>query len=185
MQRLFVAILLPEMLSQQLSLMQGGVPGARWEPAEKMHLTVRFIGDVDGGQVRAITAALERVRAPAFDLALAGAGHFPPRGDPKVIWIGVDDRSSLDVLRTRIDRALERAGVEPEGRNFSPHVTLARLHDAPHHKVAEFLQNHVTFFAPSFRVDAFALMSSILTRGGSKYRVDEVFPLDETPGTPS
>lgn len=177
MKRLFVAIPLPELLAQQLVLLQGGIPGARWEPAEKLHLTLHFIGETDAGHMRRLEAGLRRIQAAPFSLALRGVGHFPPRGQPRVVWAGVDAPPDLVQLHARVGRMLEEEGAEIERRKFAPHVTLARLRDAPAAKVAEFIVHHNLFSTPPFAVDRFTLMSSVRGPRGSSYREEASFPL--------
>lgn len=176
MPRLFTAVPLPEPVRQHLALLGGGVPGARWEPEEKLHLTLRFIGEIDGGTAKDVTEALATVRFPAFTLVLRGCGHFPPRGQPRTIWIGVQDARPLQELHAKIDRVLTREGLEPDRRKFAPHVTLARLRNAPERKVAEFEAYHNLFVSQPIDVEAFSLMSSVRNDRGSKYRVERIFP---------
>lgn len=176
--RVFVALELPEVLAQQLALMGGGIPGARWEPAEKLHLTVRFLGEIEGAVLDDTIAALGRVRMDRFWLTLAGVGHFPPRGQPRSVWAGVKDPTQVTALHEKVERALEDVDVEPDRRKFAPHVTLARLKGSPERKVAEFLMHHSLFSAPPFHVEHFTLMSSVRGAAGSKYRVEQRFELD-------
>lgn len=176
--RVFVALELPEVLTMQLSLMGGGIPGARWEQQEKLHLTLRFLGEVEGLVLAETIAALERVRMEPFLLTLAGVGHFPPRGQPKSVWAGVRDAKDVSELHDRIERELDDVDVEKDRRKFAPHVTLARLKAAPEKKVVDFLMHHSLFEAPPFEVAHFTLMSSVRSPSGSKYRVEQRFPLE-------
>ncbi|MCA9713274.1 MAG: RNA 2',3'-cyclic phosphodiesterase [Myxococcales bacterium] len=177
MPRLFIGLDLPDLVDQQLELLHGGLPGARWEGRDKLHLTLTFLGDTDGGLARAITDALGELEAPAFELELAGVGVFPPRGQPRVIWVGVRHPEPVRELKRRVDRLLTPLGIEPERRKFAPHVTLARLKRTPERRVAEFVQAHALYACLPFRVDAVRLYSSVLSRHGSKYRVEAAFPL--------
>ncbi|MEM7160394.1 MAG: RNA 2',3'-cyclic phosphodiesterase [Myxococcota bacterium] len=177
--RLFVGLDLPSSVNDHLSLVSGGIPRARWQTAEQRHLTLRFIGEVDGGTQRAIVEALQTVRQPRFTMNLAGIGHFPPRGEPRSVWAGVEPPEPLHELAGKIEQTLRTIGLEPDSRNFAPHVTLARLRGAPKTKVIEFLQNQALLRTQSFEVDAFLLYSSILSPRGSKYTVEETFALDD------
>ncbi|MCR9160357.1 MAG: RNA 2',3'-cyclic phosphodiesterase [Nannocystaceae bacterium] len=181
--RLFVGIAMPPLLAQQLVLLGGGIEGARWEPAEKLHLTLRFVGDVDGGMRAALDTALRSVRGERFSLTLRGCGHFPPRGEPRALWVGLEDSPPLRALQQSIEAALREAGFEPDTRNFAPHVTLARLRRANAKKLAGWLSSHALWDAPPFSVEAFTLFSSILGPGGSKYTPEATYPLDG-PATP-
>jgi 2'-5' RNA ligase len=176
--RLFVAIPMPEALADHLVLLQGGVPGARWETKEKLHLTLRFVGDVDGGVAARVADALGAVHAASFTFALRGVGHFPPRGAPRSLWAGVADPRPLRALHDKIERALSRIGLEPDPRNFSPHVTIGRLKGSPEGRVAAFIAHHALFASVDVDVDSFALMSSVTGSGGSTYRIERRYPLD-------
>lgn len=176
--RLFVGIDLPPQIEDHLALVGGGIPRARWEERDKLHVTLRFIGDVDGGTKRRIEDALGDVRHPPFTLAVAGVGFFAPGGKPRILWAGLDDPTPVMELHARVERVLQQAGLEPEGRKYTPHVTLARLSDAPRAKVIEFLQHHALLRTLSFEVRAFQLYSSVLSPRGSKYRIEHHFPLE-------
>ncbi len=175
--RLFVGIEVPTVIAEHLALVGGGIPGARWEDRDKLHVTVRFIGDVDGGTARRVEAALAEVERPSFSLTLAGVGHFPPSGEPRVLWAGVEDPAPLHALHQAVDRTLIRLGLDPEGRNYAPHVTLARLRKPPRRRVIEFLQHQALLRTAPFVVEAFQLFSSVLSPRGSKYRVERDYPL--------
>ena len=103
--RLFAAITLPDDINDELELFASGLPGARWSPAERRHLTVRFIGEVDGLVYQDVVSALDGVQVPSFELSLRGVGHFPPRGAPKSLWAGVEEsekpRTANDLERYR------------------------------------------------------------------------------------
>lgn len=179
MPRAFVGIKLPEEVQEHLVLVQGGIPGARWEARDKLHLTLRFIGEVDGGVMRQAADALRTVQRPRFTLRLAGIGHFPPRGKPRSVWVGVENPVPVVDLHERIEHALAKVGLEPERRKFAPHVTLARLRDAPPRKVAEFMAHHALLKPAPFEVDSFQLFTSVRSPTGSKYRIEELFALEE------
>lgn len=177
MPRIFIGLDLPSAIDDYLDLVGGGIPGARWEGRDRLHATLRFLGDLEGAQLRALYAALETVRAPRLTLQIAGVGVFPPRGDPRVLWAGfADDRGVVDLQR-RIERALVHAGFDPEPRKFAAHVTLARCKDAPEDRVAAFLSHHALLRTEAFEQDAFYVYSSILSPSGAKYRIERRFPL--------
>lgn len=184
---LFVAIRPPAEIATHLSLVQGGIPGARWEPEEKLHLTLRYLGQVEGGTMRAVTEVLSTFAgsgAPA--LTLRGVGTFPPRGAPRSLWVGVEDPAPLVQLHTRLEHRLRPLdGVAPDARKFAPHLTLARLKDAPPAKVAAFLAHHALLQLPTFPVERLWLMSSVRSPGGSSYRVEAAVSLTRSaPTTP-
>ena len=161
MYRLFVSIELPDDVKHSLARLSGDVPGARWLEADEMHLTVRFIGEVDGLVYDDVLAALDEVCAAPFELALRGVGHFPPRGEPRILWAGLDRSDALRVLHDRVESALVRAGVEADHRKFSPHVTLARLKGTPARAVGSFLAMNGLFRTEAFPVREFHLFSSL------------------------
>ena len=180
--RLFVAVALPAAERQRLALIGGGVPGARWLPAENLHLTLRFIGEADGHAFQDITAALQEIDAAAFDLRLSGVGYFGDKHRVRVLWAGVDGNDALRALQQRVETALVRAGLPPEGRKFHPHVTLARLRDAPLGRVERFLAEHGGYASLPFPVNEFVLFSSHLGGEGAVYRPEAEFPLREAAG---
>ena len=179
MPRLFIAVDLPEEIRNNLGKISFGIPGARWVDPLQIHLTVRFVGEVDGTTFLDIKAALEQVRLSPFLLALKGVGHFPPRGKPRVLWVGIEQSQPLQTLKNRIDKILAGVGLQPEGRKFSPHITLARLRNSPIHKVANFLAGNGLFSQEPFEVMDFKLYSSSLTPKGAIHKVEKVYPLTD------
>ena len=177
MPRLFIAIDLPAAIRNNLGAMSFGIPGAKWVDPQQIHLTVRFIGDVDGTIFLDIKEALTQVESPSFPMALKGVGHFPPRGKPRVLWVGIEQNPSLQSLKKRIDAILAGVGLAPEGRKFSPHITLARLKNSPVQKVANFLAGNGLFSQEPFEVREFKLYSSTLTPKGAIHKVEKVYPL--------
>jgi RNA 2',3'-cyclic 3'-phosphodiesterase len=175
--RLFTAIEIPQAVRMRLSLLQGGVPGARWSPPENLHLTLRFIGEVDEATANDIDDVLSALHMPAFDLTLKGAGEFGGR-DPHALWVGVAPNEPLMRLAAKIESGLQRMGLAAETRKYSPHVTLARLRDAPMMKVREFLAAHAPFDSGPFAVKAFTLFSSHGSSAGSLYRPERTYALD-------
>ncbi|MDW7771319.1 MAG: RNA 2',3'-cyclic phosphodiesterase [Desulfobulbaceae bacterium] len=178
MPRLFVAIDLPSSIRKQLSALCCGLPGARWITPEQMHLTLRFIGEVDGREFRLIREALAELCCASFSLRLKDIGFFPPRGNPRVLWVGVHKNEQLIQLRNRIESVLVRTGLEPEGRKFSPHITLARLRNTPGLRIGAYLAHNSLFVTEEFQVMEFLLYSSVLNDKGAKHYVEEAYPLD-------
>jgi len=177
MYRLFVSVDVPDDVKQSLARLAGDVPGARWLEPDEIHLTVRFIGEVDGLVFDDVLAALESVRLAPFALALRGVGHFPPRGEPRILWAGLERSDALRALHDRIESAVVRAGVEPERRKFAPHVTLARLRGTPPRAVGSFVAMNGLFRSEPFTVDAFHLYSSNLSAKRAVHRVEATYPL--------
>ena len=177
MPRLFIALDLPDPMKKNLAALFFGIPGARWVALDQLHLTVRFIGDVDGSLFLDIKSTLKEVSLSPFDVQLKGVGHFPPRGAPRVIWVGLKKSEPLQALRKKIDTTLLKVGLEPEGRKFSPHITLARLKNTPVQKIANFLSGNGLFSQEPFQVNDFMLYSSTLTRKGAIHKIERVYSL--------
>lgn len=175
--RLFVALALPETIRWQLRLLCGGLPGARWVPPENFHLTLRFIGEADGAEFHDIDAALAGIRAPRFTVSFAGVGHFGSAGKLRSIWAGVDKQPALTHLRDKIESAVVRAGSEPNGQKFHPHVTLARSKGEPVPKLGEFLVQHSLFRSEPFEVTHFTLFSSFLNHTAAIYTPERSYEL--------
>jgi 2'-5' RNA ligase len=173
MLRLFVGIALPPELKLSLSLIATGVPGAKWVDAGNYHLTLRFIGEIDEGQAEDVDAALSRIRAPRFDVALATVGHFGLRQ----LWVGVERNEALQHLHDKIESALTRLGLPSDERRYTPHVTLARLKGTSETRVQAYLRNHALYRAPPFRVEHFSLIASYLTKSGAIYEDQADYPL--------
>ena len=176
MHRLFVAIRPPQPIRAHLLAMMGGVSGARWQEDDQLHLTLRFIGEVDRHQAADIDAALAAILHPPFEIALAGVGSFERRGAPVALWAGVAPHEPLKTLHKKVDQAIARTGLEPERRAYLPHITLARLprRAGP---VGSFLVSSGGAAGPSFQVDEFCLYESSLTPTGAVYRIVERYRL--------
>ncbi|MBV8800312.1 MAG: RNA 2',3'-cyclic phosphodiesterase [Alphaproteobacteria bacterium] len=174
--RLFVALALPDDVAQSLSMLQSGVPGARWSTREQLHLTLRFIGEMDEREASAIDEALAGISAPPFVLQLKGVGSFGGK-NPHALWAGVAANDSLMHLQRKIESAIQRLGFPAEQRKYTPHVTLARLRATPPQRVMDYLSDHGLYASPLFEVSAFALFSSQLTPRGSIYVAEGEYPL--------
>jgi 2'-5' RNA ligase len=168
MLRLFVGIEFPPELKLRLSLLCTGVSGARWVDPGNLHLTLRFIGEIDEGRAADVDEALGRLKARRFQLQLAGVGVFGGNR-PRALWVGVEKSPDLIALRDKIEQALVRVGLEPEGRRFAPHVTLARLRDPVLDQLGQFLAAHARFRAEPLPVEHFSLIASFPTKAGSVY----------------
>jgi RNA 2',3'-cyclic 3'-phosphodiesterase len=175
--RLFVAIRPPRAVRERLMAAMGGISGARWQRDDQLHLTLRFIGDVDRRRAEDAHAALAAVHHPRFEARLAGVGHFEHRGKPDAIWAGLGPHAPLAGLHRKIDQALVRAGLPPERRAFVPHVTLARLSRSAG-SIGGFLEQAGDLASPPFPVDRFALFESDLTAERAVYSILADYPLN-------
>ncbi|MDH4321075.1 MAG: RNA 2',3'-cyclic phosphodiesterase [Desulfobulbaceae bacterium] len=177
MQRLFVAIDLPEPVKEQLAGICCGLPSARWVKPEQLHLTLRFIGEVDGALFREIREALTGINLPPFAMRLKGVGCFPPRKAPRVLWVGIEANDPLGHLRNRIEAALVHLGLEPEHRKFAPHITIARLQETPLTRLTNFLAGNALFTTDAWAVEEFHLYESTLSAKGAIHTIEASYPL--------
>ena len=176
MHRLFVALRPPPDIRHRLSEPMGGVPHARWQDDEQLHLTIRYIGEVDRPMAEDVALALAQVHAASPHVALHGVGAFDKKGRVDALWAGVAPQDDLARLHKKVDQALVRLGLEPEGRAYLPHVTLARMNVAAGTN-ARFLEAHAGLASAPFQVDSFLLYESHLGRDGASYEAIERYPL--------
>lgn len=178
--RLFVAIDLPADLRERLAALLDRIPGARWVAPENLHLTLRFIGEADGAQAQDIDAALTGLRAESFPVTLAGLGRFGNETKPRALWVGVEANPALERLQAKIEQALRRAGLPPEGRKFKPHVTLARFKTGSNARLRDYLEAHARFRAEAFEVRNIVLYSSFLSPNGAIHTPEAAYPLGQS-----
>ena len=180
MPRLFTGLEIPPRVAQSLAIMRGGLPGARWIDPENYHLTLRFIGDIDDGLARDIAGLLGRVQRAPFELRLDGLSSFGGR-KPRALVAAASPVAPLMELQAEHERLLQRLGLEPEGRKFTPHVTLARLRDSSSMQVADYLSARGPFRIAPFGVSRFVLFSSRASVGGGPYVVEAAYPFAAMP----
>lgn len=177
--RLFVALRPPRPVRDILLAAMHGIAGARWQNDEQLHLTLRFIGEVDHHMAEDIAAALGALYAPAMTARIAGVGLFERQGRPHMIWAGVEPHEPLAALHRKVDQRLARVGVAPETRAFTPHVTLARLNRGSG-PVAPFLALNSDLASPAFEFGHVTLYESELGHGGSRYHPVARYPLENS-----
>jgi 2'-5' RNA ligase len=175
--RLFVGIELPEATRERLAALCGGVPGARWVASENMHLTLRFIGEVERGLAEDVDSALLRVRCPRFELTLDGVGFFGKPSAARSLWAGVRKSEALARLQAKVETSVQGAGVPAEERKFSPHITLAWLKGAPALRLQRFIAENAHFLAGPIPVERFVLFSSFRSSSGPIYTPEADYPL--------
>lgn len=176
MPRLFAALEIPDDVGAELASLRGGLPGARWIDPENYHVTLRFIGDIDGLTANEIAGTLARVRRKPFEVSLQGLAPFGGNR-PRAIVAQVAPSRPLMELQAELERIIQRFGLEPEGRKYTPHVTLARLRDASSQGVAEYLSVRGFFPTRTFMASRFVLYSSRDSVGGGPYIVEDAYAL--------
>ena len=177
MPRLFTGLEIPYDVGFALSLKRGGLPGARWIDPENYHITLRFIGDVDNVMADDVRDILDKLtNGLAFELRLSHLGAFG--GDkPRTLYAGIELNETLTRLQAAQERVLQKIGLEPEGRRFTPHVTLARLRGTHAEDLARYLDQAGRFEPLRFPVGRFVLFSSRDSVGGGPYVVEQSYPL--------
>lgn len=176
MPRLFTAIEVPEAARTRLSMMRGGLPGARWVEPEHYHLTLRFAGDISDAEADRFADALDQVWAEPFPLHILGLGQFG--GDkPRSLWAGIAASEPLERLAAAHERAARIAGLPPEPRKFTPHITLARLSGIRPAALAQYLTACGGYDIAPFVVERFVLLSSRPGVGGGPYGLEAAYPL--------
>ena len=182
MYSLFVGVDFPPEIKRRIAMLCNGLPGALWREESQIHLTVRFVGSVDGGVFADVRDELSRVRMDPFHIILNGIGFFPPRREPQTIWVGVEKNESLIQLHDCVDWAIIRCGIPPEKRKYAPHVTIGRFGAGPvksakPNKLAQYLSEYSLFKTEPIRVDRFHLFSSARSNEGPIYLSEAEYPL--------
>jgi 2'-5' RNA ligase len=176
MHRLFVALRPSATLRRHcLDAIAGGPPGWAWQREEQLHVTLRFIGEVERPLAEDIAAALGSVRGSPIELGLHGVGFFD-QGRQGVLFARAVPRDPLEALHKKIDRALLTVGMEPDRRAFLPHITLARRRKAALEPAA-WLEAHAGLAAPLEPIDQFILYESRLGHDGAHYDAMAEYPL--------
>jgi RNA 2',3'-cyclic 3'-phosphodiesterase len=179
MPRLFIALPIPEDVADELTVLQSGVPDARWVPAENFHVTLCFAGEVQGGPMHDLVEELSDIAGPRFPVAVSSVEQFSSGKQPKALVALVEKSDRLDWLHQKVSTVARNCGIEVEHRKFRPHVTLARFsHGAETgHHIAQFMASHSTFHAGPWLADHFALYSSRRGSNGSIYREEAAYDL--------
>jgi 2'-5' RNA ligase len=175
MHRLFVAIRPPESVRETLLDLMKGVPDLRWQQDEQLHLTLRFIGEVERPLAEDLAAALERIRFEKYSLALSGVGKFEKHRSG-ALWAGVQPKEQLKALAAKVERACQSAGLEAERRAFHPHITLARWKGRAS-GLDRFLERHGGLTSEPWEVGEFILYESHLGHAGAHYEPVERYVL--------
>jgi RNA 2',3'-cyclic 3'-phosphodiesterase len=177
--RLFTAIEIPEAMRLRLSLLRAPISGAKWVQPEDMHITLRFAGDIDGRTADDLADLLADASVPPFAVSIVVGGAFGGR-DPHVLWAGVEAGPELAALYRANERAARTAGLDPDARDFHPHVTLARMRRARQAEVARFLAENGGLRLEPFLVTRFVLLSARPGSGGPPYALEAAYPLEQS-----
>ena len=185
--RTFIALNLPSIQRQELHDATTGiresVSDASWVGADKLHLTLKFLGEVEDDRVTQLTSRLATIGAShrRLELDVGGPGVFPNFRAPRIVWMGVAPDAKLELLFDDVERACDALGFPPEGRAFRPHITLGRLRVPPTATVRRDLERAMNACTARLRVavNTLDLMSSTLGRGGSRYSVVAAASLGE------
>lgn len=178
MHRLFVAIRPPSAILSNILAIMSGIEGARWQDDAQLHITLRYIGEVDRHKAQDIAVALGHIAFTPFEISLSGVGSFQRKGRIDSLWAGVIPPPPLEHLHRKVDRACIQCGLPPEGRAYLPHMTLARFG-----RVAgpadRFMARHAGLISAPFMVRDFCLFESELGQGGSTYQLIERYQAKE------
>ncbi|HYI43527.1 MAG TPA: RNA 2',3'-cyclic phosphodiesterase [Sphingomicrobium sp.] len=177
MHRLFVAIRPPEHVRDVLIDAMDDSPALRWVGDDQLHLTLRFIGEVERPVANDVAAALERIRFPSFEMAVKGVGRFEQRNGG-ALWAGVEPRAPVAELAAKVERACVLAGLDPERRAFHPHITLARWNRRNAGSVTDFERRNADLCSEPFSATEFVLFESHLSRHGPHYAEVAAYPLE-------
>lgn len=174
--RLFIGISLPDHIKQSLSIINLKQAGFKPVAYDNIHLTLKFIGDVDQAHAEEILSVLRTIKATPFKLSIQGVGFFPPRGKPQVFWAGLADADpTLFQLQTQIDESLQQLGIDRDKRGFHPHITLARCRNFSVRSARKLADKHRELTSPQFEVGSYILYRSILKPEGALYHIEKEF----------
>jgi len=176
MHRLFVAIRPPEPIRDMLIDAMDNSADFRWQDDEQLHITLRFIGEVERPVADDLALALGQVHAQHFTARIKSVGRFEQRNAGS-LWAGVEPRDAFASLAAKIERACQKVGLEPERRAFHPHITLARWKGRRTREVQDFLERTSGLSSEPFNVSEFILFESHLSRHGAHYEEVASYPL--------
>lgn len=177
MKRLFIALSFPSDVVMKFTELQCGLRGARWVLPQNLHLTLSYTGEASNILLEDLADVLRSLAVQAFCMQLRGVNNLTSKGRSNFVWVGVAEKSSLFSLQSKIKNRLQINRIPTDKRQFSPHVTLARLKNVRPEDTAGFIAFNNLFKTRSFRVQSFTLFESISTKEGSIYLPLEKFRL--------
>jgi len=173
--RLFTGIEIPNAAKDSLLTAMAGLPNIRWQTRAQLHLTLRFIGEVEPSLAEDIRYKLSAVKFSPFAFEVRGIGIFGPEKAPRMLWAAVAEGAPLRELYRRISANLNGLGVEPETRKFTPHITLGRFKGSRGERLSQYLAAHGGLAVPAIPAGRFALYRSHLGSEGAHYEVIETY----------
>jgi 2'-5' RNA ligase len=180
MHRLFVAIRPPADIRDLLIDAMDDSLDFRWQDEEQLHLTLRFVGEVERPLADDLAHALSRIHGRSFEARISGVGRFEQRNSG-ALWAAVEPRQALGALASKVERVCQSVGLEPERRAFHPHVTLARWKGRRTREVQRFLEQHCDLSSKPFKITEFILFESRLSRHGAHYEEVAAYALGGPP----
>jgi len=177
--RIFIAALIPEeirtRLTNYINSLKHNIDGVKWEKSEKLHVTLKFLGDVDESGVDEISSLLGKLvhGYSPFNLSISDFGGFPNLKSPRVLYIGLSRNNELSKFQNELERDLHNLGFNKEDRRFIPHITLARVKKRIH------IRETLPVMQSMFDITQIGLMKSELRAEGSVYTPLKLFKLEK------
>ncbi len=169
-------------ISEAIAQLRRAIPEVHWVVLDKIHLTIKFLGDIDPSRVDPIANALEQALKlfPRFTINAKGLGVFPALRRPRVLWVGLEG-SQLVKLAAKVEAALEPLGFVPDERDFQPHLTIGRWRqfDGTSNKLAEELERWKKYEFGASQVEAVTLFQSVLKHDGALHKPLRVIAIAE------
>ncbi len=169
--RLFIAIEIPQNIKENICEIRKTIYGVKWTPREQLHITIKFIGEVQENEQALIRERLAEIKWSSFTITLNGTGFFPSSRKPRILWMGIERSENLFELKQKIDLALSDLGINTENRDFTPHLTLARLSGNKQTDISKMIERFSSIGQFTVQVDSFILFSSLLTSKGAVHEI--------------
>ena len=178
--RLFIGLKIPDAIKNQVLDLDKNLTGALWKSAEKLHLTLAFVGNIEEPQAEELRQELQYVRFPAFHLSFKEIGYFAKGDMPHHLWVGVAENKALGELQEKVANVVKKLQLGFQDKfKFHPHMTLAKLQGTPLPAVLEYISKNNLFHSDEFLVDHFALFISHAKENGEGkyYTIANEYPL--------